>query len=181
MRNLLPAAFVTGALLLTAAVTAQQPQQPPPQDNGKRPGWVQGPTIVAEPIALTLAGFDANQDAIVTRAEAIAGAAHSFAAAANGARDIGYIGYGDWAVRWLGDANALPSQYEVDADRDNRITAAELSAALLFAFDRFDKDHDARLTRAELVTIRATMFGNDRPDDRKGKRKGGGGQPPPQR
>ena len=72
----------------------------------------------------------------------------------------------------MGDANALPNPFEVDNDRDNRITAAELAAALTFAFDRFDKDKDGRLTRAELVTVRATMFGTD--DPRRGKK----GKPP---
>ena len=160
------------ALFLLAAPAAAQVQQTPPDDGRRPPPFRQGPTIVAEPVALTLAGFDADQDGIVTRAEATAGAARSFASVAKGAKDIGYIGYGDWAVKWLGDANALPSPFEVDADRDNRITAEELTAALLFAFNRFDKDKDGRLNRAELITVRATMFGTD--DPRRGKK----GQPP---
>lgn len=122
----------------------------------------QAPTIVAEPVAVAIAGFDADQDGVVTRAELNAGAARSFASVAKGAADIGYIGYADWAVRWLGDANALPSPFEVDGDRNNRITAAELGAALTRDFDRFDKDRDGRLTRAELLTVRATAFGSDR-------------------
>ncbi len=121
----------------------------------------QGPTIVAEPIALVLAGFDGDQDGLVTRAEAIAGAARSFAAVANGASDIGFIGYSTWCQRWLGDPNAAPGPYEVDADHDQRITRAELTAAVLGAFDRFDVNHDGTLTRAELVTVRATAFGDD--------------------
>ena len=160
------------ALFLLAAPAAAQ-MQAPPQDDGRRPPpFRQGPTIVAEPVALAIAGFDADQDGIVTRAELIAGAKRSFASVANGAKDIGYIGYSDWALRWLGDPNALPNPFEVDADRDNRITLDELTAALLFAFDRFDKDRDGRLTRAELVTVRATMFGTDGP--RPGKK----GKPP---
>lgn len=155
-------------LLLAAPATAQM--QAPPQDDGRRPPpFRQGPTIVAEPVALAIAGFDADQDGVVTRAELAAGAARSFASIANGAKDIGYIGYADWAVKYLGDANALPNPFEVDGDHDNRITLQELTAALTFAFDRFDKDRDGRLTRAELVTVRATMFGTDQPN--KGRRR----------
>lgn len=158
-------------LVAAAPIAAQTPT--PPQDDGRRPPrFISGPTIVAEPVALAIAAFDADQDGIVTRAELNAGAARSFGSVAGGAKDIGYIGYADWALRYLGDANALPSPFEVDYDRDNRITAAELAGALTFAFDRFDKNRDGRLTRAELVTVRATMFGSDTP--RRGKK----GKPP---
>ncbi|MES2753585.1 MAG: EF-hand domain-containing protein [Pseudomonadota bacterium] len=151
-------------LLLSLAFIAAPAlaQNLPPPTGPRPPAFRQGPTIVAEPVALTLAGFDADQDGLLTRAEAAAGAARSFAAVARGAADLGYIGYSDWAVRWLGDANALPSPYEVDGDRNDRITAAEIAAALDAAFVRFDANKDGTLTRAELITIRATMFGSDR-------------------
>ena len=97
-------------------------------------------------------------------------AARSFAQIAKGARDLGYIGYSAWATRYLGDANAAPGPYAVDDDRDNRVSAAELGAALLGAFDRFDANHDGTLTRAELITVRATVFGDD--GQRRGKGKG---------
>lgn len=156
-------------LVLAGPAIAQQPGS----DRKALQLGRQGPTIVAEPIALALAGFDADQDGLVTRAEAIAGAQRTFAAVANGARDIGYIGYASWCARWLGDPNTAPGPYEVDNDRDNRITPAELTAALLGAFDRFDVNRDGTLTRAELVTVRATVFGDD------GRRKGKA--PPPLR
>lgn len=168
-------------LLLTALVAAPLAAQnliPFEGPRDRTPFQRQGPTIVAEPVALALAGFDADQDGIVTRAEAAAGAERSFAGVARGAADIGYIGYSDWALRWLGDANALPGPFDVDTDRNDRITQAELTAALLAAFDRFDKDQDGRLTRAELVTIRATMFGNDRPGGPDGGKDGKGKRPP---
>ena len=154
--------FIASLLIAAAPASAQsmlQPQQP----RSNIPPMRQGPTIVAEPVALAIAAFDADQDGIVTRAELTTGAARSYASVAKGAKDIGYIGYSDWALRWLGDPNALPNPFEVDTDRDDRITQAELTGALTEAFNRFDKDRDGRLTRAELITIRATMFGNDRP------------------
>lgn len=154
--------FAVPALLAAAPLAAQTPVAPAPDIPTR-----QAPTIVAEPVALAIAGFDADQDGIVTRAELSTGAARSFASVAKGAADVGYIGYSDWALRWLGDANALPNPFEVDGDRNNRITAVELTTALTADFDRFDKDRDGRLTRAELVTVRASMFGSDRrPRDR---------------
>lgn len=157
-------------LALIAAPLAAQSAVPPPTAPLQPPPGPR-PTIVAEPVALTIAAFDADQDGLVTRAELNAGAARSFAAVARGAADIGYIGYGDWALRWLGDANALPSQFDVDSDHNDRITAAELTNALTRAFVRFDLNKDGVLSRAELVTLRSTQFGDGyRPDDRKGKR-----------
>lgn len=167
-------------LLTVAGASAAQNLIPFEGQRDRSPFMRQGPTIVAEPVALAIAAFDADQDGVVTRAELNAGATRSFASVAKGAADIGYIGYADWALKWLGDANALPSPFEVDTDRNNRITAAELTAALTDAFNRFDKDKDSRLTRAELVTIRATMFGNDRPGGPDGKSgKGEKGRRPP--
>lgn len=171
----LPVLFL---LLVTVPLAAQTPG-----GGGRNQPLLgrQGPTIVAEPVALALAGFDADQDGRVTRAETAAGAARSFAAVARGGADIGYIGYAQWATRWLGDANALPSPFEVDGDRNDRITTAELAAALDAAFVRLDADRDGALTRAELLTIRATAFGDD--GRRRGKRPPQGqpsGQPPRQ-
>ncbi len=123
-------------------------------------------TIVAEPVALMIAACDANGDAKVTRAELDACVKRSFAAVDTGnAGSIGYIGYSDWALLWLGDRNALPSPFTVDADGDNRITLAELEAQFATLFARFDTDKDGVLTRAELLTIKAMAIG-DRPDPR---------------
>ena len=105
-----------------------------------------------------------------TVAELDAGVRRSFAAidTAHGG-SFGYIGYSDWALRWLGDRNALPSPFEVDADGDNRITLAELQAQFARVFARLDKDGDGVVTRAEALTIRASV-----PDER-GQRKHRGG------
>ena len=87
------------ALLLAAVLagqTAPNPDQPPNQ------------TMMVEPVAMMLAAFDSDGDGRVTRAEAMAGIARTFALAdSTHAGSIGYIGYSDWAERWLGDRNAL--------------------------------------------------------------------------
>ena len=134
------------ALLLQAAspsATPGTPQQP-------------AATMVVEPVAMLLATFDTDGDGRTTRAEMQAGVRRTFAAIDTGhTGKLGYIAFADWADRWLGDRNALPSPFEVDTDGDNQITEAELEAQLGRTFDRLDRNHDGALTRAELLTIRA--------------------------
>lgn len=132
------------ALAQAIAVPPAAPAQPPA-------------TIVAEPAALAIAAFDANGDAKVTRAELDAGLTRSFATADGAA--IGYIAYADWALMWLGDRNALPSPFEVDRDGDDKITLAELRTCFGRYLARYDLDKDGVLTRAELVSIRASAGG----------------------
>ena len=122
--------------------------------------------------AMLIASCDADGDGIVTRAELDPCIARSFARVAGTAPSFGYIGYSDWALRYLGNATALPSPFTVDANADNQITAAELVGYFDAAFARADLDHDGRLTRAELLTVRSGVadFG---PPGRRGRRGGG--------
>jgi hypothetical protein len=155
------------ALPATAQNVSQRQPITLPAGSGPPPTATQ-PTMVVEPVAMMIAACDADGDGRVTRAELTPCVARSFAAIdTDHAGSIGYIGYGDWALKWLGDSNALPSPFSVDADNDNRITLAELQEALARAFDRLDKDHDGVLTRAELLTIRAVTGGGQ---DGRGKR-----------
>ncbi|MDB5711115.1 MAG: calcium-binding protein [Sphingomonas bacterium] len=155
------------ALPATAQNVSQRQPIALPAGSGPPPTATQ-PTMVVEPVAMMIAACDADGDGRVTRAELTPCVARSFAAIdTDHAGSIGYIGYGDWALKWLGDSNALPSPFSVDADNDNRITLAELQEALARAFDRLDKDHDGVLTRAELLTIRASTGGGQ---DGRGKR-----------
>ncbi|MGU3316262.1 EF-hand domain-containing protein [Sphingomonas sp. M6A6_1c] len=135
------------ALLLQAAV----PALPVPAVPGQPPA-----TFVVEPVGMTIAGFDSDGDGRTSRVELDAGVRRSFAAIDSGkAGTIGYIAFADWAERWLGDRNALPSPFEVDSDGDNRITLAELQATFARIFARLDVDKDGVVTRKELLTIRA--------------------------
>ena len=142
--------------MLLAALLLGLAQQPPPP---APPGAKTQPfaSIVVEPAAMAIAACDADGDAVVTRAELHACLARSFAGVAQGKPDIGYIGYGDWALRWLGDANALPSQYGIDTDNDDRITLAELTREFDRFFARYDADKNGTVTRAELLTIRSAI------------------------
>lgn len=120
------------------------------------PGAEPIPLMIAEPVGMAIAAFDLDGDALVSRAEFSAGVARSFETVAKGQPTIGYIAFGDWAERWLGHRNALPSPFEVDQDGDNRITLPELQARFDLFFDRFDRDKDGVLRRSELLTVRPT-------------------------
>ncbi len=147
------------ALLLQAAV-------PPPAPPGQPPA-----TMVVEPVATMIAAFDKDGDARVTKAERETGVRHSFESIdKDGSGKLGYIAFADWAERWLGDRNALPSPFETDSDGDNQITLAELQAKFAEIFARLDRDNDGVLTRAELLTIRAVVPSN-RSDKKKRKSK----------
>jgi hypothetical protein len=159
------------ALLLAAPATAQTAPPPAPPTVAGAPQPSTQPTMVVEPVAMMIAACDADGDGRVTRAELTACVTRSFAAVdETHGGSIGYIGYSDWALKWLGDANALPSPFSVDANGDNRITLAELQAELARTFDRLDKNHDGVLTRAELLTIRASTGGGS--GEGRGKRRG---------
>lgn len=126
--------------------------------------------MIAEPVAMAIAAFDRDADAAITRAEFAAGVTQSFTAVARGQAAIGYIAFGDWAERWLGNRNALPSPFEVDQDGDNRISLPELQARFTLFFDRFDRDRDGVLKRSELLTVRQLPRpGGERAEDGKGR------------
>jgi len=137
------------ALALALLQAAPNPGQPPDQ------------TMMVEPVAMMIAACDADGDARTSAAELSACVARSYAAIDSaGAGSIGYIQFGDWSARMLGDRNALPSPFEVDGDHDDRITLAELQADLARIFARLDADHDGIVTRAECLTIRAGPAGD---------------------
>lgn len=111
-------------------------------------------TVIVEPVAMMIAAFDADGDARVTRAEFDAGLRKSFDSMKPQGGMFSYIGFSDWAERWLGDRNTLPSPFETDRDGDNKISFDELAARFDLFFTRFDADKDGVLIRRELVTIR---------------------------
>ena len=123
------------------------------------------PLMIAEPVAMAIAAFDSDGDGIVTRAEFDAGVRRSFEATAKGQPALGYIAFGDWSERWLGNRDALPSPFEVDADGDNRVTLTELQARFDLFFTRFDRDKDGMLRRSELLTVRALPTPGQRPGE----------------
>jgi hypothetical protein len=154
--------MILALLLAQAAPLPAAPPGPPAQPPA---------TLVAEPVAVAIAGFDADGDARVTRAEMEAGVRRSYEAVdTTRSGSLGYIGFADWAERYLGNRSALPSPFETDANGDDRISLAELEAKFAEIFARLDRDRDGVLTRTELLTIRADA-GRSPDDGRKKKKK----------
>jgi len=149
--------FAFPAVALAQTETRNRVPIPPGSDGKNTPQTGQVPTtLVVEPVAMMIAAFDDDHDGKVTRDELRKGVQHSFDTidTAHGGK-MGYVGFADWAKLWLGDANALPSPFETDANGDNQITLDELQAKFAQIFTRLDKDKDGVLTRTELLTIRA--------------------------
>jgi len=108
--------------------------------------------------AMMIAGFDADGDGKVTRAEFDAGLKRSFDAVDTRRQGwLGYIAYSDWQERWMGDRNTVPSPFEVDRDGDNKLSFAEIAERFDLLFTRFDADKNGVIERKELVTIRPQM------------------------
>lgn len=169
--------FAAFALLAAAAPVPAQSDPVPPDVTVRAPlpAQPQTPaTMVVEPVAMMIATFDRDGDAMVDRAELAEGVAASFAAidTAHTGR-LRYIAFADWAERFLGDRNALPSPFEVDRNNDDAITLDELQDQFSRLFARYDANGDHRISRAELVTYRT------RPVDAKGPVGGGQRTAPP--
>lgn len=140
------------ALLLQAASPPQDDVvvRAPPKSNAQTPA-----TMVVEPAAMAIAAWDTDGDGLTTRAEMEAGVRRSFETidTAKTGR-LRYIVFADWAERYLGDRNALPSPFEVDRNGDDQITLPELDTQFARLFGRLDRNGDAAISRAEALTIR---------------------------
>ena len=155
-------------IVLTAAkpVPPVAPPSPPAPGAGARS---------YAPAALLFAGFDANADARLDRAELAAGVARMWAAAdPQHEGSIGLIGLGDWAQVWLGDQSAPPGRFDFDRDGDDRITAAEFKAEFDRQFAKFDADKSGTVTRAEM--LQAAAVPNFRQDGRQAEQRRGPGR-----
>lgn len=144
--------ILIGAAALALAAGAAAARKPPLVD-------LSAPTISATPVSVMIAGFDRDGDARVTRAEFDQGVERSFKQGdANGDGQISLIELTGWAQTWLGNAGALPGQYDFDSDGDDRISLAEYKAEFNRRFAELDKDKDGVLVRAELITLTSPRF-----------------------
>lgn len=139
---------------------ALQAAQPPAQGDDvvvlspSRPSPQTPATMVVEPVAMMIAGLDADGDGVTMRAEMEAGVRRSFEAIAGSAPGIRYLAFAEWAQRWLGDRNALPSPFDVDRGGDGQVTLDELQSQFSRLYSRFNTDGAVGITRAELLTFR---------------------------
>jgi Ca2+-binding EF-hand superfamily protein len=147
------------AMVAAVPAAAQQQQAAPVPARPAQPT----PVLTAEPVALMIAAFDRDGDARVTREEFAAGLRQSFDSIdTRRTGSLGFIAFSDWAERWLGDRNTLPSPFETDRDDDGKITYAELAARFDQFFTRFDLNKDGVLVRSELLTFRPPVPSPDK-------------------
>ncbi|SFP45781.1 EF-hand domain-containing protein [Sphingomonas rubra] len=173
--------MILPALLMALAL--QTAQTTPPVADGQevvvrssnRPSPQTPATMVVEPVAMFIAACDADGDGVTASAELDACVARSFAAIdIGGTGRLRYLAYADWAARYLGDANALPSPFDVDRDTDDQVTLDELQRQFAKLYTRFDKDGRPGISRAELLTFRTAPVDANGPArsgvSKKGKR-----------
>jgi len=164
--------IIAASALMVLAACASGPRGPGELRAGGAPqvrSGLIGATHVVSTGGLLIAGFDANGDAAVDRAELAAGAARAFSAAdADGSGGVTPVEHGNWAQIWLGSRSAVPGWITFDNNLDNDITPAEFNDTLDDLFTRLDQDKNGSVTRSELLSERPA-----RP------RRGDGGERPP--
>lgn len=161
-------------LLLLLALQAAQPQEPPASGGSEvivrapsRPSPQTPATMVVEPVAMMIASFDADGDGITLRSEMEAGVERSFEAIDTArAGSLRYLAFAEWAARYLGDGNALPSPFDVDRAGDGQVTLAELQSQFSRLYSRFNTDGTDGISRAELLTFRTGPIDRDGPPKR---------------
>lgn len=141
-----------------------------------RPSAQTPATMVLEPVAMFIAACDEDGDGRTDRAELSACVDRSFRLVDTGGTGrMRYLIFADWAQRFLGDRNALPSPFEVDRNSDDMVGLDELQAHFAKLYSRFHKDGGEGISRAELLTFRTAPIdaqGPARPAERGRKPKG---------
>jgi hypothetical protein len=130
-------------------------------DEGKFDEWVDDEGLDREAfLERTAEVWDANGDAILTRAEWEAGVSEMYG-------DASYGTYEEWDTN--GDSELQPEEIEagheahgfyaqIDGNQDAVIADDEISA---FIFDVFDRNDDARVDQNEFEYGRVTWFGDE--------------------
>ena len=149
MREMLIVALAAAAVLTASPALARRER---PGPDAACDAFLIASRAAVPPIGLLIAGFDANGDALVDRAELKAGAERMFKLAD---RDhdgsLSLIELSQWAAQWLGGPSAVPGRFDFDRDQDDRISKQEFLDEIERRFRGFDKDQDGAVTRAELL------------------------------
>lgn len=173
-----------GVLLIAACASRQPPRGGPqggPPSGGNRTSASLDGGQIARPIALLFTGMDTSHDRATDPAELAHGIAAEWASLPADPRGtVPALEISAWAATALGNPEALPNQISFDVNLDGRISQEEFAARLKAEFARLDRDHDGRLTRAEMLSDvpmrQRAQDGGSRPSG--GPPGGGGGRPP---
>lgn len=137
--------MLAGLIVTAVPVTAKKPP----------PIMLSQATLSASPVSQMIAAFDSDGDAVVSKAEFEAGVARSFADGdENKDGRITLIELSRWAAKWLGNAGALPGQYDFDRDLDDAVSMAEYQTEFAKRFAGFDANKDGALARSELISFK---------------------------
>lgn len=130
------------------------PSGPPMDDLGQRaalPVSLSGGQV-ARPVALLFAGMDRDGNHVIDSGELAAGILAEWEALPVSAREtVPALAIVDWATGSLGHAEALPNQIAFDVNLDGQVSADEFATRLHAEFAALDRDHDGRLTHAEML------------------------------
>ncbi|KCZ92776.1 hypothetical protein [Hyphomonas johnsonii] len=166
-------------VLVTGCASSRQPPRDgtPPRTAGAS---VQGGKI-ARPVALLFAGMDRDQNHVIDEAELALGIAQDWKGFnVRGRSGVSALSLAEWSVYALGDADALPNHIAFDANFDGQVSEVEFRNRLTSEFAQLDRDHDLRLTRAEMLIdapARAQSQGSGRASGG-GEGRGDGRRPP---
>lgn len=179
-----------GVLFIAGCASRQPPRNGPrggPPGDGPGPGGGSALTLdggrVARPVALLFAGMDTDRDYIIAQDELAAAIVREWASLPQGAQgNVPAIAIADWAGTVLGDPEALPNHLAFDVNLDGQVSETEFRTRLTGEFAQLDRDHDGRLTRAEMLRdlpVRSQSQGGGMPSGgMPGGPPGGGGRPP---
>jgi len=107
---------------------------------------------IAPPVGLIFAGLDQDLDAVIRADEISAAVPAMFTASdANGDGVLTAIEFSQWSERHLGASHTTPGRFRFDHDQNGRITLTEFATTFDMLRERFDRNEDAVLDRAELL------------------------------
>ncbi len=155
----------------------------PPDRQGGLARQSGGGGMSAQPLAVFIAGLDADADMIVTRDEVQLGVAIAWEAIGQ-PEGLRALGYADWQQTAFGGVQAHPAYVAFDNDFDGRISQDEFLDLFDREFVRLDADGNGALVRSELITRqRAQQAGRNMNSRPQGGGPGGspGEGPPPGR